>query len=97
MVSKTLLMLGALESVPIKVHLGLRGSAGALSGGVLPGPLREELSWGHLLRRHICKVSLQGNTIQKQNQAKMAYNSFRQNININMNLEKTYTPMRVLL
>ena len=95
MVSKTLLMLGALESVPIKVHLGLWGSAGALSGGVLPGPLRGKLSRGHLLRRHICKVSSQGNAILKQNQAKTAYNSLQRNTNINVNLEQTYTSMHM--
>ena len=44
-----LLMFCALESVSVEVHVNLRGSTGALSGGVLPGPLRGKLSRGHLL------------------------------------------------
>ena len=92
-----LLMFRAPEPVPVEVHVSLRGSVGALSGGVLLGPLRGELSQGHLLRGNICKVSSHGKTILKQNQAKMTYNSFRQNTNINVNLEKTYTLIRVFL
>ena len=88
-------MLCTPESVPIEVRVSLWGSAGAFSGGVLPGPLCGKLLRGHLLKKHICKVSSQGNTILKQNQAKTAYNSFQQNTNIIVNLEQTHTPMHV--
>ena len=91
-----MLMLCTLKSMPIEVRVSLWGSAGAFSGGVLPRPLSGKLFWGHLLQKHICKVSSQGNAILKQNQAKMAYNSFQQNTNINVNLEQTHTPMHVL-
>jgi len=90
-------MFHAQEPVSVEVHVSLRGRTRTLSSGVLPEPLRGELSRGHLLRRHICKVSFQGNTILKQSQAKIAYNSFQQNTNININLEKTYTSMRMPL
>jgi len=73
---KMLLVFCAPKPVSVEVHVNLWGRTRALSSGVLPGPLRGELSRGHLLQRHICKVSLQGNTILKQNQAKMAYDSF---------------------
>ena len=88
-------MLCAPESVRVEVRVSLRGSAGAFSGGVLHRPLCVKLFRGHLPQKHICKVSSQGNAILKQNQAKMAYNSFQQNTNINVNLKQTHTPMHV--
>jgi len=88
-------MLCALESVPVEVCVSLWGNAGAFFGAVLPGPLCGKLFRGHLLQKHIRKVSSQGNSILKQYQAKPAYNSFQQNTNINVNLEQTHTPMHV--
>ena len=73
---KSLLVLCTSEPVFVKVHISLRDCSGTLSNGVFPGPIRRELSQGHLLRGHICKVSLQRKTILKQSQAKTAYNSF---------------------
>ena len=48
-------MFRAPEPVPVEVHVSLRGSVGALSGGVLLGPLRGELSQGHLCEETFVK------------------------------------------
>ena len=46
---KPLLVFRTPESVSIEVHIGFWSRTGTLSSGVFPGPLRGELSRGHLL------------------------------------------------
>lgn len=63
---KSLLVLRTLESVSIEIHIVLRDRTRTLSSGVFLGPLRGELSRGHLLRGHIRKVSFTRNNILSQ-------------------------------
>jgi len=68
---KPLLVFHTSEPVSIEVHIGVWGRTGTLSSGVFPGPLRGELSQGHLLQGHICKVNLQEiATYHNKNQVK---------------------------
>ena len=67
---KPLLVFRAPEPMSVEVHIGLQGRTGTLSSGVFPGPLCGDLSRGHLLRGHICKVTWQEISIQHhKNQA----------------------------
>jgi len=71
-------MLGAPESVAVKIRVSWLGNAGAFSSSVLLGSLCGKLSWGHFLQKtNIRKVSLQGNAILKQSLATTAYDPFR--------------------